>query len=65
MNDENHNSGMMKMENQTVSETQLKNSENHNSERRNLENLPDYESKSKEFGKNQEKIIETKRFNSF
>ena len=31
LNDENHNSGMMKMENQAVSETQLKNSENHNS----------------------------------
>ena len=60
LNDENHNSGMMKMENQTVSETQLKNSENHNSERRNSENLLDYELKSKEFGKNQEKIIEQK-----
>ena len=59
-NDENHNSGMMKMENQTVSETQLKNSENHNSERRNSENPLDYELKSKEFGKNQEKIIEQK-----
>lgn len=59
-NSENHNSGMMKMENQTVSETQLKNSENHNSERRNSENPLDYELKSKEFGKNQEKIIEQK-----
>ena len=59
-NCENHNSGMMKMENQTVSETQLKNSENHNSERRNSENPLDYELKSKEFGKNQEKIIEQK-----
>lgn len=59
-NSENHNSGMMKMENQTVSETQLKNSENHNLERRNSENPLDYELKSKEFGKNQEKIIEQK-----
>ena len=60
LNDENHNSGMMKMENQAVSETQLKNSENHNSERKNSENPLDYEAKSKEFGKNQEKIIEQK-----
>ena len=60
LNDENHNSGMMKMENQVVSETQLKNSENHNSERKNSENPLDYEAKSKEFGKNQEKIIEQK-----
>ena len=59
-NSENHNSGMMKMENQAVSETQLKNSENHNSERKNSENPLDYEAKSKEFGKNQEKIIEQK-----
>ena len=60
LNDENHNSGMMKMENQVVSETQLKNSENHNSEKRNSENPLDYESKCQEFGKNQEKIIEQK-----
>ena len=60
LNDENHNSGMMKMENQAVSETQLKNSENHNSERKNSENPLDYESKCQEFGKNQEKIIEQK-----
>ena len=60
LNDENHNSGMMKMENQAVSETQLKNSENHNSEKRNSENPLDYESKCQEFGKNQEKIIEQK-----
>ena len=60
LNSENHNSGMMKMENQVVSETQLKNSENHNSEKRNSENPLDYESKCQEFGKNQEKIIEQK-----
>lgn len=60
LNDENHNSGMMKMENQAVSETQLKNSENHNSGRRNLENLSDFELKFKEFCKIQEKIIKEK-----
>ena len=48
------------MENQAVSETQLKNSENHNSEKRNSENPLDYESKCQEFGENQEKIIEQK-----
>ena len=75
LNDENHNSGIVKiinqenaesevqnseMENQAVSETQLKNSENHNSGRRNLENLSDFELKFKEFCKIQEKIIKEK-----
>ena len=60
LNDENHNSGIVKSINQEDAESEVQNSENHNSEKRNSENPLDYESKCQEFGKNQEKIIEQK-----
>ena len=60
LNDENHNSGIVKIINQENAESEVQNSENHNSEKRNSENPLDYESKCQEFGKNQEKIIEQK-----